>query len=296
MQNPIIKFLIKNKFLKKKNLILFSNKTRNKNIKVFRDKKSKIILLSKYEIEKNYYENKYDLENIDKKKYTSLNLNKKKINFKTNNDDSRRYRSLKKYFKPDFKLLDFGCGNLSFLKQAKKKLNIVHGVEIKKIVLDRYKENQNFIIRNDLDKFDYKFDLITMFHTLHYLPNQIDILKKIKDKLKKNGKLYVEVPNANDLLFSLNEFKNFSLCKESLIWHTKESLIFLLNKSGFNKIKCSHFQRFGLNNHLYWFISKKPGGHHKYNFIKKDKINKFYTKELENRGLTDTLILEAING
>ena len=48
-----------------------------------------------------------------------------------------------------------------------------------------------------------------MFHVLEHLPNQIDILKKLKNNLRKNGKIIIEVPSANDLLISLEDLKSF---------------------------------------------------------------------------------------
>ena len=43
-----------------------------------------------------------------------------------------------------------------------------------------------------------KFDVITMFHVLEHLPNQVDTLKQLKKLLKPKGNIIIEIPHAND--------------------------------------------------------------------------------------------------
>ena len=58
MNNPIFDELIKLKLISKLNLITLSNKTRDKNIKVIKDLKTKIIFLEKYITTNEYYSSK----------------------------------------------------------------------------------------------------------------------------------------------------------------------------------------------------------------------------------------------
>ena len=53
--NPIINEFIKLKLIRKKNFINLSNRTRDKNIKVLKDKNSGIIFLEKYLTKIKYY-------------------------------------------------------------------------------------------------------------------------------------------------------------------------------------------------------------------------------------------------
>jgi len=137
------------------------------------------------------------------------------------------------------------------------------------------------------------YDTIFLFHVLEHLPNQILILKNLKKKLKKNGKIIIEVPSGTDLLLNienLKEFRDFSLWSEHLILHSSKSLKKILHLSGYNKVKIEFYQRYNFNNHLNWFLNKKPGGQNKYlNFFDK-KFNESYCKYLEKKGLSDTLI------
>ena len=134
-----------------------------------------------------------------------------------------------------------------------------------------------------------------MFHVLEHLPNQIDILKKLKNNLRKNGKIIIEVPSANDLLISLEDlksFKKFTFWSEHIVLHSKNSLNKILKNAGFKNIKIINFQRYNLNNHLGWFLKDKPGGHF-FKDIFDEKLNTAYEEFLVRKNKTDTLIAIA---
>ena len=74
IKNPIINELIDLDLIKLKNLKKISDRTRDKKIKVWQDKKTKVIILDKNLTSSNYYKNKNEL--IKKNQ---------KINIKSNN-------------------------------------------------------------------------------------------------------------------------------------------------------------------------------------------------------------------
>ena len=251
---------------------------------VYQDRKSKIIFLEKNLLNTKYYARHYDNRILNKNKHNKI---------KPPNDDFRRLMILKKNIKKNKKILDFGCGSGSFLKTISNYTQNLYGVELKNSTVKKYFNNKFFLIKKNIEDFNIKFDIITMFHSLHYMPNQLEILRKIYFKLNKNGKLIIELPNATDLLFQLKSFRKFTLCKESLIWHTEKSILVFLRKSGFKKIKINYIQRFGLINHLNWLIYSEPGGHNKYKNFFINALNKFYINELKKNMITDTLWVEA---
>jgi len=57
INNPAYKELVKNKIISK-NYFLFHNKTRDKNMKVYKDNFSKVIFLEKFFTNLNYYKSK----------------------------------------------------------------------------------------------------------------------------------------------------------------------------------------------------------------------------------------------
>ena len=298
ISNPVYTNLKKNKLIFDKNLIIISRGTRDSKVNVLKDKKEKIIFLQKHITGDNYYLN---VKNNDRR--SLLNKSQKKINHvytkKGNiitsylNDDERRKRNLNKFFVGK-DILDFGCGWGNFLikiKNAKSK----NGVEVGSDFIQHLKKKK-IRIKKDISDFDMNFDYITLFHVLHYLPNQIEILKILKSKLKKKGKIIIEVPNANDFLLSTDEFKafkNFTFCKEQLILHTEKSLKLFVKKAGFRNIKVNFYQRYNINNHFGWFFYNKPGGHQFLKNLFNKNMIKNYSDFLKKKKITDTLILTA---
>ena len=301
MKNPIYDELIKLKLISKSNLITLSNTTRDKKIKVIKDLKTKIIFLEKYITTGDYYSAlKYkddDRKIVYKSKRKIRNVNTLSGNIKTPmiEDDYRRANQFGKLLK-NKNILDFGCGWGSFLSNIKnyKSLN---GVELRKECINHIKnKNKKINISNDINYFKKKFDIITMFHVLEHIPYQIDTLKILKSKLRKKGKIIIEIPHAEDFLIlqdELKEFKKFTFWSEHLILHTYESLKSILLKSGFKKINIQYYQRYNFSNHLGWFLNRKPGGHKFYNEIVSDSLNSSYCENLKKLGQTDTLIAIA---
>ena len=185
--NPIYSELKKLNLINDKNLVKISNKTRDKRIKVYQDTKSKVIFLDKYVSSLNYYSLVKYGDNIKKK--GSHNL-KKITNIKTSNkiiktpileDDIRRYKQFKNLF-TDKNVLDFGCAWGNFLSCLKKTKSL-SGVELRRECLNYIKKKIKKInIKSNINDFHEKFDIVTMFHVLEHIPNQVETLKKIKKK------------------------------------------------------------------------------------------------------------------
>lgn len=295
INNQVYKDLLKNKLIKKSKIDVISSKTRNAHIKVLKDKVSKIIFLEKIITSKNYYRENYK-SNLKKGRFFSETkfLNGKRIINKRINDDNRRIKEFIKYIR-NKDICDFGCGFGGFLMKSRKIAKSITGIEIGNNCREFLSKNRikNYQYINEISK---KFDLITLFHTLHYIPNQIEILKELKKRINKKGKIIIEVPHAKDFLLqdkALPGFKDFTFCKESLIWHTEKSLIKFLKVTGYKNIRMIYYQRYGIDNHFGWYLYNKPGGH---NFMNKkidDKLRNSYNQFIIDNKSTDTLIAIA---
>ena len=301
MKNPIFDELKKLKLISKPNLFILKNKTRDKKIRVIKDLKTKIIFLEKYITTNDYYSSLKYKDN--EKKFTKKS--KRKIenvktfsgNIKTSiiEDDLRRAIQFKKKLKKK-DILDFGCGWGGFLSNIKEYKTLT-GVELRKECINHIRNNVKKIdISDNVNSFDKKFDVITMFHVLEHIPYQIKTLKILKSKLKNKGKIIIEVPHAEDFLLlqdELKEFKNFTFWSEHLILHTYKSLKTILIKSGFKNINIQYYQRYNFSNHLGWFLRKKPGGHNFFKEIVSKDLNHSYSENLKKLHQTDTLVAIA---
>ena len=289
--SQVAKDLTKVGIFKLKNKIVFSNKTRDRNVKVLKDKKSGVIFIPEYKsnIKDHYRKKIQNLSSI----IDNVKIKNKNLPLPLLNDDLRRFN----YFKNKItnkKLLDFGCGKGIFLSLAKKNAKSVAGLEISRQYVDHLRKKK-FKIYDDINLVDQKFDIITLFHVLEHIPDQIDVLKNIKKMLKKKGKLIIEVPSANDVLFNLKAFRNFSLWSEHLTLHTKLSLSKYLKIAGYKVEKIQLIQRYNFINHFKWFLEGKPEGHATKNHgLYEKSIIEHYNKYLIKNEIADTILVEAI--
>jgi len=114
ISNPIYKELKSLGLINNKDIKIINNKTRDRKIKVYQDKKSKIIFLQKYIKDNDYIYSREPNEKYYKVKNSGIVT-------KTLDDDYRRSIQFKKYFYQK-DILDFGCGfgNLfRWIKNAK---------------------------------------------------------------------------------------------------------------------------------------------------------------------------------
>lgn len=256
----------------------------NKSLEIFECCECGLVFLSElYHIDEGFYENSNMHSSFDFSKWRN----------ETFLDDIRRFKFLES-FVINKKVLDFGSGNGGFLKQIKAISKSILGVELEKAVIPYYKE-EDILLENNLDNINEKFDLITSFHVIEYLKDPLTVLNKLKNLLEDNGKLIIEVPNANDALISIYEndaFSNFTYWSCHLYLYTQNTIALLAKQAGFEVEFIKHIQRYPLSNHLYWLSKGKPGGHEKWSsFIDSEELRCAYENQLASLGATDTIIV-----
>lgn len=296
-KNFIIEDLKKVKLYKNSNLNLVQNYTRNGNVNVIEDKKQKFFFLEKILTYKdNFYKYKYHKTYPNNKNIWQGKFYGKKIVSPKIFENKKRALDLKSLVSGK-QVLDFGCGFGDFASQISKfsKKTFVYE-KSKSCKIHIKKKLKNIKVLDDLDNHDNFFDIIILIQTLHYLPEQIKCLQNLRNKLKVKGKIIIEVPSSHDILltkFNLQKFRDFTFCKESLIWHNKVTLKKFLQKAKFKKIQIFFKQRYDLNNHMGWLMHGKPGGHEFLKNFFDSNQRKIYEKFLKKNELTDTLFAIA---
>ena len=261
----------------------------NKNLEIFECTDCGLVFLSKNNhIDEIFYENSNMHQSFDFYKWRNETLI----------DDTRRFEFLKTSM-TNKKVLDFGSGNGGFLKLTKNISKKVLGVELEKAIIPFYKE-ENISLENNVDNINEKFDIITSFHVIEHIKEPLKILDKLKNLLEDNGRLIIEVPNANDALLTIYEneaFSNFTYWSCHLYLYTHHTLNLLAKQAGFEVEFIKHIQRYPLSNHLYWLSKNKPGGHEKWgNFFDSKELNSAYENQLASLGATDTIIASLKKG
>lgn len=202
----------------------------------------------------------------------------------------RRLNRVKKHLKITDDVLEIGCSSGYFLNQIKPHVNSANGTEWDQNT-SNYARKIGFRVEKNHEDYDIKFDKIFMFHVLEHIKEPIDFINNLKSILKKDGMIFIEVPNNNDILIStydLQEFKDFYYQSAHLWIFNANSLKYLLEKAGFDAV-IINLQRYDISNHIFWLKEKRPGGQGFYNKIFSDNLKMEYEKMLIKCGKTDTI-------
>lgn len=185
---------------------------------------------------KNIYQKSYldltykDIKGIAKRFNQITNLPIKKSDNK--NRANRVYSFL---IKKKNNLLDIGSGTGVFLHEMKKKGLNVEGLDLDKRYSLFLKKKNIKINVGEIGKLKIKkkFDLITLNKVLEHVENPVNFLKNSIKFLKKDGLIYIEVPDSKAKIkgkfsgeFCLDHLQIYSI--ESLISITKNIGLFPL--------------------------------------------------------------------
>ncbi len=202
-------------------------------------------------------------EEFKKIQYSKANQDKTFFKHKNKNLYKKRSKILKdeikKRFKKKIKILDYGCNKGELLQELKKCGYInLFGYDInqnfKKNLL---KKKINFLNIDEVSS--HKFDLIIFSHSLSYVKDLINILKKIKKILNKNSHIII---NCSDV-----SKRQFSLCFGDQTFYFERDMI----KNLFQKIGSVRFIKSNyLQNDIISIISNK-------------RKKKFFLKKISNK-------------
>lgn len=242
---------------------LFRNKIRN-NIKrrVYRCSKCSVEFLEDIKEDlKLWYTGAYRNDHTSTIGDTSTNEAKKF--FDLNKPlQHRRIKHYKKILRRSDHVLDIGCSTGHWLDQIKPLVKKVYGLELNKEHASFVRKRLNIpCFTNEIKDFqvDNKFDVITFFQVFEHIPNPKEFLHHIRSRLKKNGKLIIEVPNLDDpvLYYDNNSnYKDFYYRRPHEFYYNKKSLKYILNSVGL-KGEIKGIQRYNYSNLLNWHINSE---------------------------------------
>lgn len=142
------------------------------------------------------------------------------------------------------RVLELGVGDASLTRRLHEAGAIVDGVEIDQASADLAQPYCRRVMIGDLDQLDtigldHDYDLVVAADVLEHLVHPEIVLSKLKRHLKRNGRLYVSLPNIANLYVRLNlllgRFPTHSkglLDATHLHCYTLDSMRRLLRKTG----------------------------------------------------------------
>lgn len=99
-------------------------------------------------------------------------------------------------------ILDIGCksGRLVYDLMGNKFFN-TYGIDIGKRISKQWIADEDHFILEDIQEripFKHKWDLIIMSHVLEHLYKPKEVMLKLKERLKYDGEIYIELPLNED--------------------------------------------------------------------------------------------------
>jgi SAM-dependent methyltransferase len=137
------------------------------------------------------------------------------------------------------------------------------------------------------------FEIATFMHVFEHLHAPVQTLAGLLPHLMPGAVCLFEVRHANDALlrhYDCPAYRSFSLGKQHILLHTKQSLRAYLEAAGLIDIEITSVQRYPLANHLYWLSQGKPGGQLAWKHLTNPALDAAYAETLAAADMTDTLV------
>jgi len=168
---------------------------------------------------------------------TEIKLNNKKHRMILN--------SLSKYVEKG-RLLDVGCSFGHFLKDARERGYDVRGIELENEAVKYAREKFGLKIQQKtLSQCNFekeKFDVVTALAVLEHVANPLKLLREIRQILKPEGILYLEMPNVESLACAiLHEKARTFTGRNHLTYFSLTTLTAILEKAGFKVLSDGTF-------------------------------------------------------
>lgn len=140
-----------------------------------------------------------------------------------------------------------------------------------------------------------KADIVCLFHVFEHIAEPKGFIAALKAVLAPGGRIVIEVPALSDPLLSLYQsaaYQAFYFQRQHPLVYSGASLQAVLEANGLRVAEIRPYQRYGIENHMGWLKTGKPGG----DAMVAETfagIADGYRAALEAKGLTDTVFAIA---
>lgn len=180
------------------------------------------------------------------------------------NFQEERIKLLEPYLDKEKRLLEIGCSAGMFLYHVRGRVKDIVGADFDHKAAEYASKKCNCTVYTDplidtpLER--KSFDIICLFQTLEHVRAPLEFILQIKEYLKNNGILYIEVPNLYDSLLStynIPYYQQFYYHSAHIYYFSKKSLSLLLRKAGFSG-NFYFTQDYNILNHFHWIFNNRP--------------------------------------
>lgn len=137
-----------------------------------------------------------------------------------------------------------------------------------------------------------RYDVICHFHVFEHILQPAEFLDQCKQLLAPDGVMIAEIPAMSDPLVALYkqaDYIDFFFQAQHPFYYRDSSFGRVLAHNGLKIHEMLPHQRYGIDNHLAWMNSGKPGGDDELAEVFAE-TDSHYRQDLEQRGITDAVI------
>nr|WP_168710934.1 methyltransferase domain-containing protein [Ningiella ruwaisensis] len=158
--------------------------------------------------------------------------------------------------------LDFGCGPGYQLRHDSHLSRRHLGIELNQTNLELLKQSGYQVSADFYEAKTFTAQVVSLFHVMEHLDDPQTILKELAEASDEQATLIIEVPHANDWLIheGPEAFKAFTFWSEHIVLHTRASLKYTIEASGWQVKYIKGVQRYPVWNHLHWCSHHEPSG------------------------------------
>lgn len=183
-----------------------------------------------------------------------------------------RLKIISAFFNEDKDFLEIGSSAGQFLSHIVGKFKTLTGIELDATcaefcerLIAQLGAQSSRVYTDSIEQIEWednkKFDYIGFFQVLEHIEDPIQFLKNVNNRMKDDGRCFIEVPNLDDPLLKLWKvpaYETFYYHEAHLSYFTEESLGLMLEKCGF-EIESIHFlQDYNLLNNIFWYFNNGP--------------------------------------
>ena len=158
------------------------------------------------------------------------------------------------------KVLESNCGAGVLLTILKKETQITSGIDDKSYRYFLEKNNHDYFGSvNDVIQSKKKFDIILSLSELEHKFDPVKFLKKLKKILSSRGRIVLRIPNFNNVYSMLlgNDFYKYDYRTSHNYYFSENNIDLLLKKVGFSIENKIGFQEYDFNHTLEYLKKRK---------------------------------------
>lgn len=178
------------------------------------------------------------------------------------------FEMVKPLLKPGMTVLEVGCGAGELLSLIKPLVVECVGVEMNEPFVEFIRADLKMEAHaGDVTKMDWqgrKFDLVICVDSLDHMNNPLEVLTFMKNLLSPGGKMWVAVPNLNEVLNHFlpepnqSRYHTFFWHRAHFFYFNAETLGRMLVAAGMEVEEVQYYHQYTLKNFLKWFFTGQP--------------------------------------